>query len=401
MWRRFGDVAFAVVVAIAVSLEAIPLAYLTWVLLGRFVGASGPNVVTVALGAAATTALGLIVVTAYVLAYQFVSGRREAALAERRRLWVSRWLDVLFRGARRPDGPLGRDAIEALLDLREAMRGEASHRVSDLLVHYDVAATLARDVRSHRVSTQLDALDCLSRARAREVLPALVASIGDQDRAVRVAAARATARTLAAIDDRVALERAVREVVGALERAHLPIGVVEELLLLAEDAAPTLVGALLLRPHAPTASLRAALDTVARLQLLVFGEDAARLVDHADPEVRAAALRAVENVGLLPGSAHDAVAAACTDDVDFVRIHAVAAARLLPRVRATPLLWAALGDGSWWVRRAAADALSTLGSPGLGELARAAVAHPDRYARDIAAQTLRDHVPELVRAVAG
>jgi hypothetical protein len=401
VWRRFGDVAFAAVVAIAVSLEAIPLAYLTWVLLGRFVGASGPRPVTVALGVAATTALGLVMVTAYLLAYQFVSERREAALAERRRRWVARWLEVVFHEARRPDGPLSRDATEALLDLREALRGEASDRVSDLLVHYAVAGTLAREARSHRVGTQLDALDCLSRARAVEALPTLLAGMAHQERAVRVASARATARTVAAIEDRVALERAARDVVTALERVRLPIGVVEEMLLLAEDAAPALVGELLLREEAPASSLRAALDAVARLQLLVFGEDAARLIGHADPEVRAAALRAVEEVRLLPESARGAVLEACHDETDFVRIHAVAAARLLPREDAVPALWEALGDRSWWVRRSAADAMAALGSPGLGELGRAALGHPDRYARDIAAQTLRDRIPEVVQAVAG
>jgi HEAT repeat protein len=92
---------------------------------------------------------------------------------------------------------------------------------------------------------------------------------------------------------------------------------------------------------------------------------------------------------------------ACRDEIDYVRIHAVAAARLLPRDRAAVVLWEGLGDRSWWVRRSAADAMAELGPPGLGELGRAAVEHPDRYARDIAAQTLRDRVPDVVQAVAG
>jgi HEAT repeat protein len=147
--------------------------------------------------------------------------------------------------------------------------------------------------------------------------------------------------------------------------------------------------------------LCAALDAVARLQLLVFGEESARFLDHPDPEVRAAALRAVAKVGLLPSSAYQAVLEACRDEVDFVRIHAVAAARLLPHDRATAALWDGLGDRSWWVRRSAADAMAALGPAGLGELGHAATAHPDRYARDIAAQTLRDRVPDVVQAVAG
>ncbi|MGZ8626427.1 MAG: hypothetical protein ACXWXK_07130, partial [Actinomycetota bacterium] len=191
MWRRFGDVAFAAVVAVAVSLEAIPLAYMTLVLIGRSLGSSsGPRPVPIALGVTVTTALGLAVVTTYLLGYQFVSERRGAAIAERRRRWVARWLEVLFHDAPRPDGPLGRDASGALLDLRETMRGDAGDRVAELLKHYDVAGVLAREARSRRVATQLEALDALSLARAAEALPTLLIGIGDPERAVRVASAR-------------------------------------------------------------------------------------------------------------------------------------------------------------------------------------------------------------------
>jgi len=399
VWRRFGDVAFATLVAVAVTLEAIPLAYLTWVLLGRFVGSSGgPRPEVVLLGAIASAALGLVMITVYLLAYQHVSERRVAMLAERRRHWVVRWLEVLYRSESPPDAPLGRDALEALLDVRETVRGTEADRVTELLTRYGVGPALEREARSGRVSSRLDGL---ARARMPDAIHTLVAAIEDPERAVRVAAARAAARTLAAIEDPPARERAARTVVDALERRPLPFGVVEEMLLLADEGAPSLVGSLLLRESAPVSSLRAALDAVGRLQLLEFAEESVRFLDHIDPEVRAAALRAVARTGLLPPAAHASVLVALEDEVEFIRIHATSAARLLPRERAFAALWERLGDSSWWVRGSAAEALAALGPAGLAELGRAAETHPDRYARDMAAQALRDRVSVLVEAVAG
>ncbi len=402
MWRRFGHVAFAVLVAVAVTLEAVPLAYLTWVLLGRLMGSSdGPRPGVVLLGAIASVALALVMITVYLLAYQHVSGHREAMLAERRRRWVVRWLQVLYRSEQPPGAPLGRDALEALLDVRETVRGTEADRVTELLSRYDVGTALERGARSGWVSSRLEALDGLARARMPEAMPTLVAAIEDPERAIRVAAARAAARTLAAIEGPLARERAARTVIDALERRRLPFGVVEEMLLLADEGAPSLVGGLLLREGAPVSSLRAALDAVARLQLLVFAEEAVRFLDHADPEVRAAALRAVARTGLLPQAAHASVLAALGDEIEFIRIHATSAARLLPRERALAALWERLGDSSWWVRGSAAEALAALGPTGLAELGRAAETHPDRYARDMAAQALRDRVSALVEAVSG
>ena len=128
---------------------------------------------------------------------------------------------------------------------------------------------------------------------------------------------------------------------------------VEEVVVLSEDAATSLIGILLQqdRPRAPT--VRAAIDGIGRLKFLVFAEEVVRFLDHPDDEVRAAALRAVSRLGFLPEASSGIVIAALTDDVDFIRNDAAAAARLLPRLQALAYLSDAIGDRSWWVRRAA------------------------------------------------
>jgi HEAT repeat protein len=402
VWRRYGEVAFATVFAVAISLEAIPLGVLTWSLASRLVsGRGGPGVAQLAIGAVGSAAVALLLLTSYVLAYQHLSTRHERLAAERRHAWVVRWLRVLDGTEPAPSGHLDRAAVEALVSLRETMRGRDSDLAAELLERHGAVARLERSARRGRLATRLDAITALSNARIPRALATLVDAVGDPNRTVAVAAARAAARTLARTDDLFDRDRGAAALARAMERAALPYGVLEEVIVLSEEAAPSLVDEMLFARSPTAASLRAALDGIGRLKLLVYGEEVLRHLTNGDDEVRAAALRTVSRLGFLPEPSRGAVLAALGDDVDFIRIHAAAAARLLPRPQALAGLSARLGDRSWWVRRAAADSLVALGHRGLAALGEAARSHPDPFGRDMAAQALRDHVPTLVKAVVG
>lgn len=402
MWRRYGDVTFAAVFAVAISLEAIPLGYLTWTLAtGVFGNSGGARLGSILLGAVGSTAAALLLVTTYVLAYQHVSVRHERVRAERRQAWVARWLGVLGGSTPEPAGTLEPEGVEALLALRETLRGSESSRVADLLERHGAIRSLERSAQHGRLGGRLDSIVALSNARIPSALLTLVNGVYDSNQLISVASARAAARTLARVEDLFDRDRGAAALARAMEAQELPYGIVEEVVVLSEDAAASLIAVLLLhdRPRAPT--VRAAIDGIGRLKLLIFAEEVVPFLRHPDDEVRAAALRAVSRLGFLPDPSHGIVISALADDVDFIRIHATAAARLLPRPQALALLSEGLGDRSWWVRRAAADALVSLGPAGLAQLGRAAREHPDRFARDMAEQALRDQVPNLVRAVVG
>lgn len=400
MWRRFGDLAFAALVAGVIAVEAVPLVWLTWTVVGRIGGAGHPATLPwLLLGTVATAGAGLVVITAYLLTLHVAGTRRAAAVAEGRARWAERWLQVLA-GSDPPPPPIPREAVEALLELRDVLRGTEAGRLLELMHGYGIGDALADRTRGHRLARRLQALEDLARARVPETMPTLIAAVVDPERRVQVAAARAAARTLAAVAEPASCAELAETLVRALRAGALPFGVVEEVLLLADEAATPMVRAILDGETTP-AFLRAALDAVGRLGLLRHAERVAGLLDHPDAEVRAAALRAMARLALLPPEARAAVQTALTDPVEFVRIHAAAAAALLPREVALPALWERLGDPSWWVRRAAADALANLGPSGLAALGRAASSHPDRYARDMAAQALRDRVEQVVEAIAG
>lgn len=402
MWRRYGDVAFATAFAVAVSLQAIPLGILTWTLAARLFGDHGPaRFGSILLAAVGSAAAALMILTTYVLAYQHLSDRRARLVAQRRHAWVGRWLRVLDGVEPEPGAPLDRAGVDALVALRDTLRGERSSRIAELLERHGAVARLRHEASRGRTAVRLDAIAALSSARVPSALPTLVEAIRDPNPAVSVSAARAAARTLARVEDVVGRDRGASDLVAAVEAGELPYGVLEEVVVLAEEAASSVIEALLLTGGRRSASLRAALDGIGRLQLLVFAEEIVPYLADRDDEVRAAAMRAVGRLGFLPETSRGVIVTALADPVDFIRIHAAAAARLLPRPQAFALLAETLGDRSWWVRRAAADALVSLGPGGLAQLGEAARSHPDRYARDMAAQALRDHVPTLVQAVVG
>src|SRR6185503_4952075 len=163
-----------------------------------------------------------------------------------------------------------------------------------------------------------------------------------------------------------------------------------ESLLLMEGNAPGVVGRLLADVDASPLVLRASLDAVGRLHLVEFAYEAAVWIGHPHPEVRAAALRALGRLERVPTRARDAVAIALADDTEFVRVQAARAAAFVPARLAVASLYKSLGDRSWWVRRAAAESLLHRGRWGIATLKKAARAHQDRFARDMAAQVLLD-----------
>jgi HEAT repeat protein len=178
----------------------------------------------------------------------------------------------------------------------------------------------------------------------------------------------------------------------AVMTSEIPAGAVEEAMLLLEGAAPRVLGMVLAAsPANQRAGLVArAIDAVGRLKLLGLAEDVAAHVADPDAEVRAAALRALGRLGMLPTTAAAGLADAMGDRVEFVRVQAARTAMLLEPEVATPALWRGLGDESWWVRKAAAHGLLGLGLDGPDLLQRASRTHPDRYARQMALQVLLD-----------
>jgi hypothetical protein len=350
-------------------------------------------------------------------------------------VWADRWVRVVIERRPRPEPPIRGAAVEALLDLREVLRGEEGQRVDELIRHYGVAKALvtraggarkrglSRVVQSRRgsfrrMAERLDSLEALAKARLPEAFPAMLELLSDPQITIRLMALRGLARTIARMPTPTDKHRSAMELCDRLRIADLPGGAIEECFLLLEDTAPMVLRNLLDRPEissfavdewaadsrgmrrqakapgfrtrGPGSLLRAALDAAGRLKLLDLDDRVAEFVTYRDPEVRAAAIRALGRLGYLPAPAEAGLIAALHDDVEFVRVQAAHAAILLSPETAAPALWELLGDQSWWVRRAAGESLARIAERGVRELGRAAHSHPDRYARQMAVQILLD-----------
>jgi HEAT repeat protein len=113
----------------------------------------------------------------------------------------------------------------------------------------------------------------------------------------------------------------------------------------------------------------------------------APMSEDPDANVRKAA---VETLGVIGGPDAAAVAERLlADSTWFVKAHAARALGQLGCADLAPRIVALLADPEWWVRLAAKEALESLGEAAWPAL-REALGHPDRFARNGAAEVLQN-----------
>jgi HEAT repeat protein len=379
MWRR-GERLYALLVFLVVALEALALGGLVWVFSGRLLGVFDyPTARLHLLRALLLTALALVVLGAYILVYHAYTALKEArdkALYER---YLSAFTEALFSGTEPPPPPWPEPALEALLHLRETLKGEMGEKVAQWLRRGRPPWAFRLKSRWASRPVRLEALEALGLARLPETLEAILPYLEHQDPVLRLAAARAAAR--------VAQGEGVLHLGEALLKAGLPKGALLEVLLLLEDRAEPVVALFL--EKGGRGEVWAALEAIGRLHLHGLAERVLPFLEAEDPEVQAAALRALARLGYPPVGYEDVVLGLLRREEEFLRVHAARLLPLLPQNLARRALWKALRDPSFYVRRAAAEALASL-DPEL--LRKAAEAHPDPYGRAMAAQVLLEVV---------
>ncbi|RTG94223.1 PBS lyase [Thermus scotoductus] len=377
MWRR-GERLYALLVFLVVVLEAVALGGLGVALSGRLWGLWGYGTARRALFQAfLLTGVSLFFLSAYILLYHAYTEAKELRDRKAYEDWLSRFTQALFGEGALPPPPWPRVALEALLHLREMLQGDLAERVEAWL--RQARPSWGRMLRSRFASrpARLDALDALAQARLPETLDLILPYLDHPDPVLRLAAARAGAR-VAQGEGLLALGRAYL-------RAHLPRGALLEALLLLEDRAEPVLALLL--EEGGREERWAALEALGRLKLRNLASSALAFLEDPDPELKAAAMRALLRLGHAPKGHEEVLLAALKDEREFLRVHAARLLALLQNDLARRALWHALSDPSFYVRRAAAEGLMRL-DPAL--LAQAAHKHPDPYGRAMAQQLLQE-----------
>ncbi len=147
----------------------------------------------------------------------------------------------------------------------------------------------------------------------------------------------------------------------------------------------------LLRPlfSSPTVAVRYWVAVLARRypDLPWIAEALGGLAGDPAPMVRKAA---IQSLAILRAPATVAVArAALADPAWFVRAHAARALGQMGAVEQAGEITPLLASREWWVRQGAKEALVALGT-GAEDAILACLSHPDRFARDSAAEILQD-----------
>lgn len=391
IWRTQSGSWFAAIVLVVLLVQITAATLLTWSFIGQSLGkVSAFSVKTLVIGGITTGAMALLALTVYLLAFHVVAEKRRRLQEIEAEHWTTRWVSVLFELEDCPRGPLSKAARDALVGLTESMEGPQAVRLRALIALYGIDERLMNEISSSDPRKRRDALEGLAMARLPQALDVLISSMVDARPEVRAMAARAASRTLASVSSNQRRDELAIRFGDALVEGGLARGVFEEMLLLTDKAASPIEQHLLASAGLPERLIAPIIDAAGRSQkspLLPL------VLEHAgshNPEVRAAVLRFLSRQEEAEDDGRVIVLEGMDDDIEFVRVNAVRAARKQPLVQVLPALIERLGDESWWVRKGASETLAAMGPAGEEALFQAAESHPDRYARDMAAQVIVD-----------
>ena len=306
----------------------------------------------------------------------------------------SRTLRLAWRRLRRaperagPTDPRVREALERVS--RKTIERHAADQATPIWVAQALAehalernpVRLLREALVHRGERgrwrRIAALHILCRSGHADLVPVLWRAMRDVDRDV-ASAAVGLLGGVADVEAASLLVVALREgrfppsrVAARLDRFPIEIAELIAPLVHAADAVTRFWGATLLARYGHRRGVPAA--------LAALGHD-------PDPSVRKAA---VESLGHIGGAiAVEAARAALGDAVWFVRAHAARALGDLGRPDLSTEIVPLLADEQWWVRAAAKDALLAMG-PAVATVVAIQLDHPDRFARNGAAEVLQN-----------
>ena len=336
------------------------------------------------------------------LAAWLLAGR---ALHDRR----GRTLRLAWRRLRPSAGeavsPDGAPSVQSLLERvpRRTVERHAADQATPMWVAQALAehalerypARLLREAAAHRGERgrwrRIAALHILCRSGHADLLPFLRRALRDGDVAV-AAAAISLLGTVRDTEAAALLVTALRERLHSQSRVaarldRFPLEIAEVIAPLVRDADPSarFWGATLLARYGARPGVASAL---------------AHLRRDPDPSVRKAAIESLGTIGGAP--AVDTALALLRDPVWFVRAHAARALGEMKRADLAGELLPLLSDPQWWVRAATKDALLAMGK-GVAETVESLLDHPDRFARNGAAEVLQNLgiLDDLARAVAG
>jgi HEAT repeats/PBS lyase HEAT-like repeat/HEAT repeat len=245
---------------------------------------------------------------------------------------------------------------QELARLAPNLKGESRELLTEVFASYGLIGSVTRDLRSAQALTAIRAAEVAGIMHLTECVPILVERL-DAEPLMRLACARALAE--------IGASHAVPRIVEALTEGGNAVELGEVLISFGVGAEPILRHRLREAPTAPERTLAAV--TLGEIHAHTAVGDLEQALADADPELRAAAARALGRIG-----EHSATST-LIEELDraappFVGVAAATALGQLDHPLATAALVRALSAPDWEVRNAAARSLVAFGERGLSEV---------------------------------
>lgn len=282
---------------------------------------------------------------------------------------------------------IGRDpdeALDLLMEVSARLEPKERPKLQPLFASLPVKSELHEALKSRNWERRLHAAERLGYLGNHDTVDDLIAALKDEALVIRFAAAR----SLVALRSAGAIEPILLafDVPGELNERRTA-----EILAAMDDAAIAPLITILQNPGGKYSDsvLNVASRVLGMLRAGAATGPLTPLLRHEDYRVRLNAARSLGSIG--DRTALTAVAQLSDDSSWEVRNVVMQSIGKLRGDGELHRLNAALADPAWWVRFSAAQALFSLGAPGVDALRKSARGAADRYAREISSQVLEEH----------
>ncbi len=382
MWQRFALRSLSLFGLSGFLMTSLVVLAVTGSLtLNVFRGIDNGLIISITLIAVMATTVFLLNLTVFQIMHYFGSSKTRNDYQDSKNHWLEIWNEVLWNNRQVPKT---KDSIaaEALLEMAENLSEEYKDKFRTI---YKESGLLNKDLKILKNSSLSEAralaLEHLAVIADTENTQILVNEIKRPIREISILAFYALAKTYAHTSS--SDQDLIDLFVPLIESSRFSIGVVEEAMVLLEANSKAILY-YFTRPNMEPKIARAALNAIGYFANMEWAEWCTPWLSSYDPEIKAAALKALAKIKYVPEYAYAEVFKCLKDDNWFVRNQAVKASIGIMSHKVNSYLAEAISDDSWWVRYNAAAILTQNGQQGRRLLKDIAQNHSDPYARDIA-----------------
>jgi len=281
-----------------------------------------------------------------------------------------------------------RAGMQLLMEESESLGTGGRDKLRPLLSALPYGNNEIRHLKDRRWERRLRAAEVLGYLGDDTSLPSLMSALRDDLMDVRFAAAESLAR--------LGCQQAVEPILRSLDvGGDVSQRRVAEIILILGSSATDPILAILQNSSSTENALGIAARVAGSLRVHRAIDPLLKLLRHTSQNVRLNAVRSLASIASTASqSDHGVITAVASLGEDSSWEVRCVVMKSLGQLRATheiPLLLQGLSDPQWWVRHNAADALYSLGEPGITALRDSVEGHVDGYGRDVSREILQQH----------